>query len=118
MSPEKLRTVLRDIRLDLELGNGDLTQIAALNEALALVEERARYDWLSASTAREELDRVQRQLDALGSLLGNLADTLGKVKGYVPRGSYQDAVERHEAQLLGVIDSILHPSIYKKAGDL
>jgi len=108
---------LKDLRTDLEIG-GDLRVAEAVNYAIACLEERSRYDWLSANDARADLDRVQRQLDALGSLLGNLAETLGKVKTYVPRGSYQEAVERHEAQLLGVIDSILHPSIYKKAGDL
>lgn len=108
---------LKDHRMDLEIG-GDLRTAEAVNAAIAMLEERARYDWLSADKARDEVDRVRVQLEALGGLLGNLASTLARVKPFVPRGTYHEDVERHEAQLLGVIDSILHPSIYKKAGDL
>jgi len=117
MSPAEIIRQLESLSLDLGFGDHDLARHRAVREAIAIIQERSAYDWLSAGKARGELDRVRVQLEALGALLGNLSETLGRVTSSVPRGYQRDAVERARQTIDTAFDSIFGVDLYKKGLD-
>jgi hypothetical protein len=114
MSPTEIIRQLEALELDLGFQDADLGRLRAIREAIAIVQERSGYDWLASQDSRAQVDRVRIQLDALGSLLGNLSETLGRVVDSVPRGYQRDTVEHARRTVDDAFDSILHPSFYRK----
>jgi len=114
MSTNAALNQLRMLHTDLSLTGGNPRACDAINVAIGALVERKQYDWLSASTAREELTRMKTQLAALGQLLENMADTLERVLPYAPKGHYLDSMQRHQEQLNAVMDSIIHDSTYRR----
>jgi hypothetical protein len=114
MTPSEVIRQLEALDLDLGFRDVDLARVHAIRQAIAMLEERQRYDWLSADKARAEVKDIALRLDALGKLLGNFSETLDRIAASTPKGYQRDAVEQVRGSLADAFDSILHPSFYRK----
>lgn len=116
MGKIKLATTLRDIAVDLSLGNGTPEQVAALYEAIGMIEKP--YNWPAVEDNREELRRMSRQLDAISTVCQKMADKIADFTVDKPVGPYTQAAlnTRRETDnlLWDAFDSILHPSYYQR----
>lgn len=114
MSNSEAARRLRLHHTDLSLSGGAPVVIDAIGTAIAALEERQNYDWLSADHHREQLQRMSRQLEALAPLMQNLADTLDAMVHIAPKGYQRDAVTTARQTIDDAFDSILHPSFYRR----
>jgi hypothetical protein len=116
MGKIRLATTLRDIAVDLSLGNGTPEQVSALYEAISMIEKP--YKWAKVQDNREELRRMSRQLDAISTVCQKMADKLADFTVDAPTGPYLEATlnSRREGEnlLWDAFDSILHPSYYER----
>lgn len=114
MSNAEAARRLRLHHTNLSLEGGSTAIIDALSVALAALEDRQNYDWLSADHHREQLQRMSRQLEALAPLMQNLADQLDNMVHIAPKGYQRDAVTTAKQTIDDAFDSILHPSFYRR----
>lgn len=114
MTPSEVIRHLESLDTELGFRDVDVKRVVAIREAIAMLEERQRYDWLAADKARAEIRAIALRLDALGKLLGNFSETLDRIAASTPKGYQRDAVEQARGSLADAFDSILHPSYYNR----
>lgn len=114
MTPSEVIRHLESLDTELGFRDVDVKRVLAIREAIAMLEERQRYDWLSADKARAEIRDIALRLDALGKLLGNFSQTLDRIAASTPRGYQREQVEQVRGSLQDAFDSILHPSYYAR----
>lgn len=114
MTPSEVIRHLESLDTELGFRDVDVKRVLAIREAVAMLEERQRYDWLAADKARAEIRDIALRLDALGKLLGNFSQTLDRMAASTPRGYQREQVEQVRGSLQDAFDSILHPSYYAR----